>query len=335
MWDKQRITRTVAVLLAALAVGHFMQNGFAFAAKNPVNSDTGAGDKTSDAAIPGSVVLASLPTPPMEMIVPTGLPHATSKFLPGRRVASSDPTIDMSLHVDPNTPSLNEPSCEISVSATPRENAMVQLKVDAPCYRNQRVLIEHVGLKFADLTDAGGYFTTLVPVFDPYAAFSATFPDGNTAQAKTLGSSLGTNQRVALSWQGGPGFHIHALEFGADYGQRGDVWAEAPGNPEEAALKGSGYLMEFGNPYVLNPVLAEVYSYPDLPNQPAGAIRLIVEAEIGQSICGQDIQGNTLQTSTTGGVASTAITLAMPDCSGADGFLVLKNLLQDIKIAQK
>lgn len=331
MFDRRRLLRSGSVLLAALAVGHFMQNG-AFAAKNPANIQ---GPSVANPSKPdGPDFSQAMPTPPMDMVVPGGLTNPETNALQSSRIASVVSLLDLNSETDTDIPSLMYSSCDVTVSAQPHANAMVELSVVAPCYRNQKILIEHEGLAFADLTDDQGAYAALIPVFDPYAAFSATFPDGNTGSAKTLGSTLDGYRRVAVSWHGGPGLHIHALEFGAGFGDFGHVWAESTSDPEMAELTDSGYLTVLGNPYIPAPVLAEVYSFRANPTQADGAIRISVEAEVDDRTCGEDIKGNTLQTTPDGDVAVTAVVLTLPDCGSGDGFLVLKNLLQDIKIAQ-
>ena len=54
--------------------------------------------------------------------------------------------------------------------------------------------------------------------------------------------------------------------------------AEADGSASSAQ---SGFLVQLGNPDVLNPMLAEIYSLPSESVNQDGAVRLIVEAEAG------------------------------------------------------
>lgn len=332
MIDKRRALTAGAVLLMAMATGHLMQNGGAFASKF-AGTDTPADAAQVVQPDPGRSVLATaLPVPPKEMILPPGL--KPSQVGQGRRVASIGFFIDSDERHDAPTPSFFQSSCVIGLTVLPEPGAMVRLQLDAPCYRNQRINIAHVGLEFADATGPDGSYGVSIPVFDKHAAFSVTFADGNSADAKTLGLSVDGLNRVAVSWQGGPGIHIHALELGADFDGPGHIWAGSAGKNDPTRANAGGFLTVLGSPDVLNPRLAEVYTFSGDAATTDGAVRLIVEAEVSPQICGTSILGNTLQLSPVGALSSTGISLSMPECTDAGGFLVLKNLLQDMKIAR-
>lgn len=322
MIEKRRLIRAGAVLLAALAVGHFMQSGAAaakFAAPDQI-------EKATPNPEPEELSNA-LPTPPVEMILPEGL--AQPKLSNGVRVAAVSFDIGDKVQNDAPTPSFYQVSCDIAVTVLPKADAMVLLQVDAPCYRNQRIEIGHVGLEFADTTSGAGTYEVLIPVFDDTASFDVAFADGNSAKAKTLGMVAEDFNRVAVNWQGGPGIHIHALEYGAQYGDPGHIWAESAGEAAEG-----GFLVQLGNPNQTNPILAEVYSFPGDNIQKNGAVRVIIEAEVTAQTCGSVITGNTVEIAPGQPVLATAVSVTMPECNDVGGFLVLKNLLQDMKIAQ-
>ncbi len=152
--------------------------------------------------------------------------------------------------------------------------------------------------------------------------------------AKTLSLMIDGYDRVAISWQGGPGMHIHALEYDAEYGDAGHVWADAARDIDAGVRAEGGFLIQLGNPDVYNPRLAEVYSFPFDRVPEDGTVRLIVEAEITPANCGKEIVGRTIQLSGQGGLSTMNIALVMPDCGEGGGYLVLKNLLQDLKIAR-
>lgn len=327
MINKRRAIRAGAVLLAALATGHFMQSD-AVAAKL-----TGTVDVVEKAVtnvlpeISKPVLANALPTPPREMILPTGFPDADLSS--GVRVAATSTGINSNIQSDAPTPSLYEFTCNVALTATPFMDGLVQLSLDAPCYRNQRMLISHAGLEFADITDSEGSFSSVVPVFSEFSSFDVVFADGNEAKANTLGMRVHEFNRVAVSWSGGPAIHIHALEFGAEFGEAGHVWAES----SEVSADG-GILLQLGNPNIANPVLAEVYSFPNASAMHEGAVRVIIEAEVTPQTCETNITGKTVTVTPNEPALATAVSVTMPDCNGIDGFLVLKNLLQDMKIAR-
>jgi hypothetical protein len=81
--------------------------------------------------------------------------------------------------------------------------------------------------------------------------------------------------------------------------------------------------------------LVEVYS---LPRGSAGisAVDISVEAEITQTNCGRQIDAQTLSLGHGGdgrSLSTRDLTLSMPDCDAEGDFLVLNNLLENLKIA--
>lgn len=332
MITKRRIMVLSGVFLAAAAAGHLTQNGGAFAAKFAANDLAIAGSGAGAEKTVSANVAVALPSPPQEAIMQTG--PGLPALAKGRRIAALSSSINTGNQTDAPTPSFFQSSCDISLSALPETGAMVRLQLDAPCYRQQRITISHAGLEFSEITDLDGSYEVLIPVFERYAPFSVTFADGNSVEAKTLGLSLEGIHRVAISWRGGPGLHIHALEYGADFGEPGHVWAGATDAFANEARTDGGVLATFGNADVLNPHLAEVYTYPSYGAVADGAVRLIVEAEVTPKTCGTNISGKTLQFEDSGKISTTTVSLVMPECGDVGGFLVLNNLLQNMKIAQ-
>ncbi|MGR3343609.1 MAG: hypothetical protein ACU0DI_10370 [Paracoccaceae bacterium] len=329
MIDKRRAMTASATLLIAAAAGHFMQFGDAIAER--VSSARSQKEMASAASVPVRQ-LAALPTPPIEMIMPGDLSQQSTA--PVSRVAAVNFTIDTVYQSDASVPPMFQTSCNVKLTALPEPGAMVRLQLDAPCYRNQRIMVEHLGLEFADVVGEDGTYTIDVPAFHEYRKFSVTFADGTTVDAKTLALMIDGYDRVAISWQGGPGIHIHALEYDAGYGDAGHVWANAARDVGAGVRAEGGFLIQLGNPDVLNPRLAEVYSFPYDRVPEDGTVRLIVEAEVTPATCGKEIKGRMIQLSAEGDMSTMNISLAMPDCGGDEGFLMLKNLLQDLKIVR-
>ena len=74
--------------------------------------------------------------------------------------------------------------------------------------------------------------------------------------------------------------------------------------------------------------MAQIYTFP----ADGLAAEVVIEAEVTTGTCGQEMLAETVA-SGEGRVVITDLTLAMPDCSGIGDFLVLKNLVSDMKIA--
>jgi hypothetical protein len=111
------------------------------------------------------------------------------------------------------------------------------------------------------------------------------------------------------------------------------VWAEAARTPDYGVKALGGFLTVLGNPGVFSPELAEVYSFPADRMSSDGVVRLVVEAGVTEGTCSQAITGRTIEVGADGETREVALELQMPDCDATGGYLVLKNLLQDMKIA--
>jgi hypothetical protein len=124
---------------------------------------------------------------------------------------------------------------------------------------------------------------------------------------------------------------MHAREFGANYGDVGHVWKDTPRDPN-AVDTGLGFLTRLGNRDVAEDWVAEVYSFPKGMTQQSGTVDLSIEAEITALNCGQEIEAQSLEV-VLGDVKSRDLSLAVPNCDAKGTFLVLNNLVEDLKVA--
>ncbi len=88
-----------------------------------------------------------------------------------------------------------------------------------------------------------------------------------------------------------------------------------------------------GNPAVSAAQTAQVYTFPTKLAKQGGDIELSVEIEVTAANCGKDIEAQSLQTMPNSAPEVHSLDLAMPDCDAIGDFLVLKNLLNDLKVA--
>ena len=223
--------------------------------------------------------------------------------------------------------------CDVTFGVTKSAAAMAALSISAPCHLDERVVITHEGLTFAVQTSNTGTLDVSVPVLATDASFTVRFADGSFHTADLIVDELREYDRVALNWTGRGAFHIHALEFGAAYGDTGHVSAVTPRSADTAGGRG-GFLTQLGDPIIENPVLAEVYTFPTHGTRRYGVVRLNVEAEINAYTCEKDVDARALQLNAGVTPQWVDLTLAMPGCDAIGDFLVLKNLLRDLKIAQ-
>tara|TARA_R110002049_G_scaffold44333_6_gene130249 strand:- start:107888 stop:108883 length:996 start_codon:yes stop_codon:yes gene_type:complete len=225
------------------------------------------------------------------------------------------------------------PTCEITANARAVAAAMVNLTLDAPCLPNERMAVHHNGMIFTETTSATGHIDLTVPALAQEAVFILAFTNGDGAVAQTTVEELATYKRVVLQWKGQTGFEIHAREFGADYGDDGHVWSGAPRDMAAAVTGQGGFISRLGDTAAAEPLMAEVYSFPISATERSGDVALSVEAEVTQANCGIEIEAQSLELVEGGKVKTQNLTLAVPECDAIGNFLVLNNLLQDLKVA--
>ena len=226
-----------------------------------------------------------------------------------------------------------EPACHVTAAARPIAAAMVNLTLEASCLPNEPVTVHHNGLLFNQTTDVNGAFDIAIPAMAHDAVFIVAFTDGEGAIAQTRVVDLSEFDRIALQWKGDTGFHLHAREFGADYGSEGHVWSGAARDMSYAVTGEGGYISLLGDTSVPDGLLAEVYTFPTDIAQNAGKIELSVETKVASNNCGLEIEAQTLQTRSGFEITSRDLTLSVPDCEAAGNFLVLNNFFEDLKVA--
>jgi hypothetical protein len=219
----------------------------------------------------------------------------------------------------------------LALAAAP--GAMIDLAFDAPCHPEARVLVRHEGLAFTAHTSEIGALDLSIPAMAEQASITLAIRGGPSTEGSVKIPELSDYERVAVQWQGGDSFQLHAYEFGASYGGNGHVSIRAPGSINDALDGEGGFLLRLGDGLGDWPLLAEVYSFPVAQAGREGAVRFDVEAIITQQTCGRDMLGEALHMRPGAPTEVIEITLAMPDCTNPDGFLVLNNLLPDMKIA--
>jgi len=330
------IALAVSTMGIALAAGHFMtmNKGKRVVVVTPTIQQAPTiketlasvtSEPTEELQVTDITMTSALPVAPATAFEAAVLPQA-----PVEQVALQDAPV-VTMPTEEPTPAF---SCEYALTATPSAAAMVSLKLDAPCMPNERFTIHHNGMMFTDATNDEGSREIMVPALSQSPIFIVAFANGEGAVAGTELSSFEYYDRVVVQWKGESGLRIHALEYESDYGDAGHVWAESTHDVSDAATGEGGFMTRLGAPDMGEGLTAEVYTFPSGLAPRAGEILLQVEAEVNTGNCGRDIEAQSIQLSEDGTLKVQDLTLSIPECTAVGDFLVLKNLLNDLKIAQ-
>ncbi|KUJ77362.1 hypothetical protein [Ruegeria profundi] len=296
---------TGGTVVCALAIGYLMQNGLPVWSDPAQGSDHVAINQNADVSgLEGIVLTSSTPAYGTRA-------HTTS--------------VPRTLQPNRSTPS-DRVDCSVSARAYAVPGAAAQLRVKAPCHGNQRVEVHHSGLTVTQLTDEHGALTLTVPALSEYAIFLISFEDQKGTVATTHVPDLGQYSRVAVQWQGEADLQIHALEFGASYGDVGHVSSDAD-------AQGTGNVVHMAQPAFADARNVEIYSFPAAQTDRSGSIELTVEAEVTPESCGRDLNIQLLDLRDGQSLQSRDLMLNFPDCSRTGEFLVLNNLFQNLTIA--
>lgn len=323
MLNKKQIVTASATLGIALATGFVMQNGDAVASR------------FGDAPAPQAEPIPEAVTVAQGSIIPTLTVDPASE-------APSDTPVEMAaLEQDPPTvmtdadPVQATPICETTMQGEPIAAAMVRLELAADCHPNARVTIHHEGMMFTASTDDTGGLSIDVPALNADAIFIAAFDNNEGAMSQIDVPSVEFYDRVVLQWRGQNALQLHALEFGATYGDAGHVWAASARDPGVAATGQGGFITTLGAGTDETALLAEVYSFPSGLMTEVGKVALSVEAEVTAQNCARDIEAQSIQISPEGTPSVVDLVLSVPDCDAVGDFLIVNSMVQDVTLASR
>ena len=75
----------------------------------------------------------------------------------------------------------------------------------------------------SETTDSQGELFVTIPALSDTAVFMADLGNGKGAAATVEVPSLQFYDRAVVQWQGDAGIHLHAMEFGAAFGDEGHI----------------------------------------------------------------------------------------------------------------
>ncbi|MFC4669229.1 hypothetical protein ACFO5X_11740 [Seohaeicola nanhaiensis] len=343
MSRKRTLLTTAATVCCALTIGWVMQTtveppkGAAALVISPVaqaDLEPGATPVEPPEVLADASEPQSLPQAPDQPELPITEIRLTSVATPLPPISDLARAVMSTVAFEPDSvPTLpDEPlapylGCDLTATATPAPQANVVLTLTAPCKANARVTLHHSGMMFTETTSADGRLEVMVPAMNEDAVFMIQFDDGKGTVASTHVPDLKGIDRVALQWSGQTGLQVHAREFGAAYGTDGHVWSGA------ATSQNGGMFQRLGDPAALGAKVVEVYTFPSHDAPHAGTVDLTVEAEVTASNCGRDISAQSIELRDSQSLRTQDLVLSMPECGSVGDFLVLNNLVDDLKIA--
>jgi len=349
MNKKRRLLRAGSILAVALAAGYVTQTwnaeklASAKSAPRPVKIETVSAGPTeaapATAALPPAASLATPAAAPAMADLTTLLPKPVAKPTPETpavemaALTTELPPPPVTVAAEPAPAAKADPApapsaapaadCTPDLSLTAGDQAMIAVRLSAPCAAGQRVVLRHAGLAVAESLDDSGLLTVDLPALNTRGEVSVLFADASVSRDAVPVPAAANLRRFAVQWMADDAFDLHAYEDGADFGTPGHVSAGNPVSPT------GGYLVSLGDAALDLPMLAQVYTWPA---DAAHRAEVVVEAPVTAKTCARELLGETILADN-GTVTVTDLTLAMPECDAQGDILVLNNLLPDMTLA--
>ncbi|MDJ1009560.1 MAG: hypothetical protein QNJ13_17240 [Paracoccaceae bacterium] len=250
------------------------------------------------------------PGPPEVAAATLRLPNPEGRSLPEAPVFAALPDIDLGPNGLP---------CGPTIAVENGAPGFVRLAVDAPCRAGEIVTVVHGPLHFSDRLSPRGTFRVEFPVLDAEAGFQARVGDRELEAAAATPEPLPV-AISGLSWTGPLDISLAAFEFGAAEDTEGHVTSLNP--------RGAGRIVRLGDPSIGR--ATELYLGPDAGGP--GVVRLHAEVTRVPELC-TDAQPLSAFRFGPGGLQTRDVRLTLAPCDGLPETVLLKNLLEDLKIA--
>jgi hypothetical protein len=223
--------------------------------------------------------------------------------------------------------------CGLSVVASALPGGLAAVDIMDPCQPDARIDVRHAGLTVADRTDALGLLSLDLPAFESPARITVTAANGQAVHAEVEIADLDAYTRFAIAWEHDRGLALHAMAPEASFGGDGHIWSEAPGALPDLLAGRGGFLIALGDASLSDPRLAQVLTYPRALFDTASRPRISVDAPITAATCGQRIVAQGMETRVGAPPVTTPVTLTLPGCEAAGGYILLQNLFQGLRLA--
>lgn len=213
-------------------------------------------------------------------------------------------------------PRATDASCAPNLTAITAIDGLIDMRLQAPCAPNARVVISHGDLAFSAYTDEAGVYASYIPALSVTSNIEVFLPDQTVLQAQSVVPDAAQHARVIVQWTGGASVLLHAYHRGAAYGQAGHIHASRPFDPAMDAA----FVLSLGEARGPEPMLTQVYS---IPSALLSEARLELELSVTTQTCGRDMTVYVAQKGTGQHGGLEEMVVAMPDCSSAGGLVVV------------
>ncbi|MEM7506401.1 MAG: hypothetical protein AAF415_06625 [Pseudomonadota bacterium] len=157
-----------------------------------------------------------------------------------------------------------------------RPAAQTGVAFSAPCHPSSVVELQYSGLSFAIPTDAKGNGEIVALGFEQLSEAELHFADGEVMPFDLPFSGSDKVSRVAMSWDLPIELNLHALEFGAQAFQDGDVNAQNPRSFSDIRRRGGGYMSSY-TPLEGRGEFVQIYTHFLKRRGKSGVVELLVD----------------------------------------------------------
>ncbi|NBB99006.1 MAG: hypothetical protein GVY34_12730 [Alphaproteobacteria bacterium] len=323
MWvakmNRQVIIRGAAVSTAAIAASVFLAGQFLGDRATIADGDiTDAPVEMRSASVVGSFGSATSKAEKAPVVETAALDKSADRAAATTAEDSFQPELtfaETSQPVAPRQP-VESSLCDASLSAVPAIDGLMEIRLDAPCNTNERVVISHGDLAYSASLDEAGAYTGYVPALAADARIDAFLADDTYLQAQTEIADHNLHARMIVQWSGAANVGLHAFHRGAGHGEKGHISVL---NPFDAALE-EAFLVGLGDSDGVEPMLAQVYS---VPVEQAADSRVQLELGVDAETCGTDVVVFVLSTHGEGAGSVEELSVAMPECGSGDGLVIV------------
>lgn len=225
--------------------------------------------------------------------------------------------------------------CETRLQTRRQPAALVELTIEAPCFKEAAFTVRHNGMMFSGVTDRAGTARVTAPALTISAVFEVAFNNVVQASAEVYVPELRQYDRAVLQWRGTDNMRLHALEGGAQIGDPGHVWSASVHTAQETRNGLHGFVAYIGATQGEIPYQAEVYTYPVGQMNKDGAVDLLVGVSVNEANCAREVDAITIQTNGGLTLVTSEIAIQMPGCDRIGEVALISDKFADLTLASR